>query len=295
MRKQHKKMSALDQEVQAWLERMRDDMTLKEKSATTRSCYSEAVRLLAKHYEKSPADLGEEQIREYLLYLVNERELAPSTVNQKFFGIRFFYRETLDTDFSILGEFKLRTRENRIPVCLTHEEVQRVLAAVRSDEYRTVLTLIYSCGLRITEACTLRVDNVLTGQGKLLVRGKNGTQRSMPLPNRTLELLRENYRESRPPRPWMFGNGRNTDHIQQCSIQRVLKKAVRASGVNGAATVHTLRHSYATTLLLRGIDITTVQKWLGHSDITTTLVYLHVVEQAMGDYVEILNETMSDL
>ena len=295
MRKQQKKMSALDLEVQALLEQMRVALAFKDLSESTMDAYTKAVRLLSVHFGRSAVELDNADLESYLLYLVNERKLAASTINQKLFGMRFLYRDMLKRDYSVFEAFKNRKRRNQIPICLTHEEVKQVLAAVRSEEYRAALTLCYCCGLRVSEVCAVQIDHVMTGQGMLLVRGKGEKKRSMPLPVRALELLRENYRESRPPRPWMFGNGNNSGPMNKRTVQKVLKSAVRSSGVNPAATVHTLRHSYATTLLRKGVDITTVQRWLGHKSVQTTMDYLHVIEQAAADNVKIVNETMGDL
>jgi integrase/recombinase XerD len=158
------------------------------------------------------------------------------------------------------------------------------------------LTLAYSCGLRLGEACTLQTDQILTGQRKILLRKtKRKKQRLVPLPERTYELLRECWDEWRPPEPWMFANSTDTKHMTPRTIQKTIKSAVQAAGVNINVTPHTLRHSYATTLLEHGVDLPTIQRWLGHSHISTTMIYLHVVEETRERYEKLLNEIMADL
>lgn len=295
MHEQRKMTAALELEVQALKEEMRRALICKGRSESTIEAYTYALKRLAEGCGRSPEALSDEDLRAYLLYEADERSLSASSINQKRCALRFFYEEMRGRQTPSLHEFTPRKRLNHVPVCLSHEEVKRALAAVRKDNYRAALALTYACGLRVAEVCAVRIDHVMTGQGMLLVRGKGSKQRTMPLPQRILEQLRENYAATRPPRPWMFANGDNTQPMQTRTLQRVFKSAVRASGVNPAASVHTLRHSYATTLLRGGVDVTTVQKWLGHGNVQTTMIYLHVVEQAAGDYKAIVNDLMSDL
>jgi integrase/recombinase XerD len=187
-------------------------------------------------------------------------------------------------------------QRRKLPLALTHAEVKVILAAVRALPYGTALATIYSCGLRLREACRLQITDILGAAGQLRVTdGKGGVDRLVPLPGRTLELLRAHYRASRPPRPWVFGDRRGTGAMNAGTLYHVCKEAVRASGTNPAVSVHTLRHSYATNLLLAGVDLTAVQRWLGHRQLNTTLIYTHVVERPPRNFLALVNELMADL
>lgn len=276
-------------------QRMIEDLQLAGLRPRTQDSYVRAVRLLAEHYGRSPDTLSEEEVRAFLLYELNEKHLAPSTLRVHLYGIRFFYERTLRRELPLLDLVRPAKRR-KLPLALAHDEVRRALGAVRKSCYRTALATVYSCGLRLGEVCALQVHDVRAAQGQVRVSdGKGGTDRLVPLPTRTLELLREHYREHRPSRPWVFTDLRGDRHMVPGTLQKVFKDAVRVSGVNDAASIHTLRHSYATNLLLAGIDITVVQRWLGHRNIATTTIYTHVVEQVPRDYLALVNDLMADL
>ena len=276
-------------------QRMIEDLQLAGLRPRTQDSYVRAVRLLADHYGRSPDTLSEEEVRAFLLYELNEKHLAPSTLRVHLYGIRFFYERTLRRELPLLDLVRPAKRR-KLPLALAHDEVKRALDAVRKGCYRTALATVYSCGLRLGEVCALQVHDVLGSQGQVrVIDGKGGVDRLVPLPTRTLELLREHYRQSRPTRPWVFGDRRGDRHMVPGTLQKVFKDAVRACGVNDSASIHTLRHSYATNLLLAGIDITVVQRWLGHRNIATTTIYTHVVEQVPRDYLALIDELMADL
>ena len=157
--------------------RMCDDMQIAGLRPRTIDAYSHACKLLAEHYGRSPADLSDTEVRDYLLHLMNERKLARSTVNQKFFGIRFLYRTTLQREMVFFDTFKIRGSK-KMPFALSHDEVKLLLDQVQKPEYRTAMALAYSCGLRISEVCTLQIDHILSGHMLVLIRaGKGGHAR----------------------------------------------------------------------------------------------------------------------
>lgn len=276
-------------------QRMIEDLQLAGLRPRTQESYVRAVRLLAAYHGRSPDTLSEEEVRAFLLYELNEKQVAPSTLRVHLYGIRFFYERTLRRELPLL-DLVQPAKRRKLPLALAHGEVKQALAAVHKECYRAALATVYSCGLRLGEVCALQVTDVLGAQGQLrVIDGKGGGDRVVPLPARTLELLREHYRQSRPPRPWVFGNLRGQGPMLHSTLQKVFKDAVRQSGVNGAASIHTLRHSYATNLLLAGVDLTVVQRWLGHRNIATTTIYTHVVEQAPRDYLALVNNLMADL
>ncbi|MBT3286355.1 MAG: site-specific integrase [Victivallales bacterium] len=276
-------------------ERMIEDMQLAGLRPNTQESYAGAVRLLARHCGRSPERLGEEDVRAFFLHEINVRKLAPSTVRTHIYGVRFFYERTLGRELPILDLVRPAKRR-KLPLALAHDEVKRALWSVRKAHFRTALATIYSCGLRLGEVCTLQVGHVQSALGQLRVAdGKGGIDRLVPLPGRTLELLREHYRLTWPPLPWVFADKARTDHLVRATLQRVFKAAVRESGVNPAASVHTLRHSYATNLVVAGIPLPVLQKWLGHRSLQTTAVYTHLADPPPCNCLALVNELLADL
>ena len=275
--------------------RMIEDMQLAGLRPNTQESYAGAVSLLSRYHGCSPERLGEEEVRAFFLHEINERKLAPNTVRTHLYGVRFFYERTLGRELPILDLLRPAKRR-KLPLALAHDEVKRALAAVREAQFRTALATIYSCGLRLGEVCTLEVEHVESALGRLRVSdGKGGVDRVVALPARTLELLREHYRRTWPLPPWGFVNKAGTDHLVRATLPRVFKAAIRESGVNPAASVHTLRHSYATNLLVAGAPVVVVQKWLGHRSLRTTAVYAHLVDPPPPDCVALVNDLMDDL
>ncbi len=276
-------------------QRMVEDMQLAGLRPNTQESYAGAVSLLARYCGRSPDRLGEEDVRAFFLHEINDTKLSPSTVRTHIYGVRFFYERTLGRELPILDLVRPAKRR-KLPLALSHDEVKRALSAVREAHFRTALATIYSCGLRLGEVCVLQVGHVHGSLEQLRVSdGKGGVDRVVPLPGRALELLREHYRRTRPPLPWVFADRAGTGHLVRATLQKVFKAAVRESGVNPAASVHTLRHSYATNLVLAGIPLPVVQKWLGHRSLRTTAVYTHLADSPPRDCVALVNELMADL
>lgn len=276
-------------------QRMIEDMQLAGLRPKTQAVYAGAVSLLSRYYGRSPDRLGEEEVRAFFLYEINERGLAPSTLRTHICGVRFLYERTLGRELPILDLLRPGKRV-KLPLALAHEEVRRAIAAVRETRLRVALATIYSCGLRLGEVCALQIGHVHGLLGQLrVVDGKGGVDRAVPLPGRCLQLLREQYRATRPPRPWVFPNKAGTGRLAPSMLQKAFKAALRESGVNPAASIHTLRHSYATNLLAAGVPLTVVQKWLGHRSVRTTLLYTHLVDPPPIDCVALLEGLMADL
>ena len=276
-------------------QRMVEDMQLAGLRPNTQESYAGAVSLLARYYGRSPEQLVEDDVRAFFLHEINVRKLAPNTVRTHIYGVRFFYERTLGRALPILDLVRPAKRR-KLPLALAHDEVKRALSAVREAHFRTALATIYSCGLRLAEVCTLQVEHVQSALAQLrVVDGKGGVDRVVPLPGRILELLREHYRRTRPPLPWVFVDKARTGHMVRATLQRVFKAAVGESGVNPAASIHTLRHSYATNLVVAGIPLPVLQKWLGHRSLQTTAVYTHLADPPPRDCVALVNELMADL
>ncbi len=247
------------------------------------------VRKLAEHYGKSPDVLTEEELRQYLLYLKNEKHAARNTCTLALCSLKFFYQQTLKRDWPVL-DFVRPARDRKLPVVFSVEEVQQILGCVRRARYRVCLSTIYACGLRLLEGVQLPVADVDGARMVIHVRhGKGGQDRYVPLPRRTLELLREYWSSHRDP-VWMFP-GMTPGGGPMCAtgVQRAFKAALAESGVHKPASVHTLRHSWATHLLEAGVNLRLIQIYLGHRSPTTTALYTHLTRKSEDLASEAIN------
>lgn len=254
--------------------RMTADLQLAGYSEKTQQSYLMAVRGLAKYYMRSPDQLSEEEVRAFFLHLINERKVASSTLRIYLYGIKFFFTKTLQRTWSFLDLVRPAKRR-KLPVVLSQPEVRMVLGAVRNPVVRMALRLIYVCGLRVSEAAQMKVADIDWERRLVWVRaGKGGKDRSIPLSPRMLEVLGA-YRQQRGCRSWLFP-GKNGGGLSISTLQRAFTDAVRQSGVEKKASVHTLRHSFATHLLEYGIDLRLIQELLGHQCLQTTTIYTHL-------------------
>lgn len=257
--------------------RMMEDLQLAGYSPRTVRSYIDTVRMLAKHYRRSPDLLTDEEIRAFFVYLVSERRLSRSSITIYLCGIKFFFEKTLKRKLPTLDIVRPRPQK-RLPVVLSQDEVQTILKRVKRPVYRMALTIIYSCGLRISEGIRLKTSDVDGQRGLIRVRaGKGGKDRLVPLHSHPLELLRSYYRQHGKGSPFLFPQKKK--HIAADSLQKVFRAALKESGVDKPATVHTLRHSYATHLVENGLDIGTIKEILGHTSIVTTNIYTHLTER----------------
>jgi site-specific recombinase XerD len=272
---------------------MTEDLQLAGFSPKTSKSYLAAVRGLAKYYMRSPDQLTEDEVRGFFLHLINEKKSAKSTVTIYLCGIKFFYEKTLGRQWPVFGLVR-PAPSKRLPVVLSQEEVRTLLKSIKKPMIRMALTIMYACGLRLSEGARLKVKDLDRGRKLLWVRdGKGRKDRCVPLPQRPLELLQAYYKIYGMGSEFLFPSGGG--HINICTIQTAFRTAVRASSIGKPATVHTLRHSYATHLLESGEDISTLKELLGHSDIVTTNIYLHMTEKITGRLGKSLNDLMHDL
>ena len=271
----------------------------------TREAYLSYVILIGRHYQADPATLGEEQVRDYFLFLRTERNYAPSSIALTLAALRTFYRDHLSVgkDWKLWRDLRVR-RPDPLPVVLSREEVARLLAAVQADRFRTLLRLIYHCGLRIRETCRLEVSDIKAGEGRLHIRNaKGGKSRYVPIAPEMISGLRRFWCRHRHPR-WLFP-GMQVDWralkepltqralrakgpMSESSVQNAFRLALAASGIKTKATPHTLRHSYATHLLEEGVSIRLISQYLGHNSLDTTTVYLHLTAVSEAQAVSAL-------
>ena len=282
--------------------RMIECLQLKGLSERTQESYVRAVRQLAEHYHKAPDLISEEELRQYFLFIKNVKHYSRSTSTIAICGIRFFFAQTLNRDWSLFGLLRA-PREKKLPVILSPEEVRQILGRIKLPRYQVCLTIIYSCGLRLQEGTNLRVADIDSARMMIHVRhGKGAKDRYVPLPQRTLELLRQYWKQHRNPVLLFPAEGRNhidlarsTEPMSKSSVQDAFHAALKESGNNKRASVHTLRHSWATHLLEAGLNLRLIQEWLGHSSPATTSVYTHLTVKAEQLGAQAINQIMSDL
>jgi site-specific recombinase XerD len=269
---------------------MLEDMQLRGFAIRTQEAYLLAVRQLAKHYRKPPDQIDEEELRQYFLFLKNEKHAARATCTIALCGIKFFFERTLGREWKTF-EFLRPPKEKKLPVVLSRAEVGSILARVHRRAYRVCLTLIYVCGLRLLEGVRLQVRDI-DGARKLLhiQQGKGNKDRYVPLPDPCLTMLRQHWLTHRNP-VWLFPspNGESNRPMSENGLQRAFRAAVREVGIHKKATVHTLRHSYATHLLEAGVNLRIIQSYLGHASPKTTAVYTHltsITEAQSRDTIE---------
>jgi integrase/recombinase XerD len=283
-------------------QRMLEDLQLRGMSERTQECYIRAVRQLAKHYHKSPDRVTEEELRQYFLWMKNVKHYSRAATTIALCGIKFFFHHTLKQDWTTLKLVR-PPRDKKLPVVLSQQEVRDILQQVRLLPYRVCLTTIYSCGLRLQEGTHLQVRDVDSARGLVHVRhGKGGQDRYVPLPQRTLERLREFWKTHRNP-VWLFpACGRGGIHrpaatrpFPRTSLQIVFRQALLASGIPKPASIHTLRHSYATHLLESGVDLRTIKEYLGHRSANTTVLYTHLTDKVQQHSRQALDHLLEGL
>lgn len=263
-------------------DRMEADLELKGFARTTRKDYLLRARHFVAHFGRSPETLGEEDVRQFLLHLVIERGVRPTTHRMYVAALKFLFSVTLRRP-EVVAALPWPKVPRTLPDILSSEEVQRLLAAVRSIKHRAILMTAYGAGLRISEACTLEVGDLDSARMFIHVReGKRGKDRYVMLSPKLLDTLRVYWRHTRPRGRYLFPGGFPGAPISTSAVQRVLKKAVGAAGLTKRATFHSLRHAFATHLLEAGADIRTIQRLLGHSSIQTTARYTFVTEQQVA-------------
>jgi integrase/recombinase XerD len=256
-------------------DQMKMDLELKNFSPKTVTCYLTCMVNFVRHHGRSPLELGEEEIRNYLHYLIKGKKASQSSINQAYSAMKFFYEVTLGRGWNVLKIPRSKIRK-KLPVVLSMQEVQSLLASVRNLKHRAILTTIYSGGLRLGEATRLRVSDIDGERMTILVQqGKGNKDRYTLLGQRALEILRLYYKAYRPTE-WLFPSKDPAQPLSGSSVQRVFKKALHRAGIKKKASVHTLRHCFATHLLESGTDLYHIQRLLGHTTAKTTSVYLHI-------------------
>ena len=255
-------------------QRMTEDLRIRNYSPNTIDTYIRLVARFAKHYERSPDELGTEDIRGYQVHLL-EQKTSWSLFNQSVCALRFFYRVTLQRSWPV-EQLPYGKKPKTLPVVLSQEQVLRFLGAVDHPMYRIALTTEYASGLRISELVAMRVEDIDSARMMIHVgHGKGDKTRLVPLSKVLLGQLRDYWRIYRPE-PWLFPGRQRHKPVTKKTIWDACRRAREGAGLRKHVTPHTLRHCYATHLLEAGTDIRTVQALLGHASLSSTMIYTHV-------------------
>lgn len=256
-------------------ERLKMDMELRGYSPGSIKTYTNHVSNFAKFYNKSPEFLGEKEIRDYLHYCITKRKLSECTVNYINSSLKFFYTKTLNRYWNTDKIARLK-EPKKLPSVLSAEEVKSIFDVTENLKHKAILMTIYSAGLRVSEVCNLKIKDIDSKNMQILIRqGKGKKDRYSLLSKLNLEILRDYWKRYHPTEYLFSGKGR-TDAITPRSVQRMLEKSIKKTEITKHASVHTLRHCFATHLLEGGTDICYIQRLLGHAQITTTSIYLHL-------------------
>ncbi|HYA92060.1 MAG TPA: site-specific integrase [Thermodesulfobacteriota bacterium] len=286
-----------------WYTRITETLQLNGKSETTQRAYARAVRMLIEYAGKEPDLITEEELKDYFLHRKNVDKWSHSTMRICYSGIRFFYEHVIKRDWHILDILRAQP-EHRLPAILSREEVLDILNRVSPFHNYVYLATVYSCGLRLSEALYLQVSDIDSARMMIHVhRGKGAKDRYVPLPDTTLNLLRQHWANHRNKNLIFPALGRNfkggaTAHepMKPGSVDTALRKAIHLSGIHKKGiSIHTLRHCYATHLLEAGVNLRVIQRILGHSNLMTTMVYLHLTTKGSEEAKAIINSVMEGL
>jgi site-specific recombinase XerD len=259
--------------------------------------------MLSQFYDKTPDLLSEQELQDYFLHRKNVNHWSPKTMRICYCGIRFYYQNVLHQSWHILGILRAQT-ERRLPAVLSVDEVRSLLAHVKTFHNYTYLSTVYSCGLRLHEGLHLEVSDIDSSRMMIHVhRGKGAKDRYVPLPQPTLKVLRRYWLTHRHPRLLFPALGRSGTGAKQAqtpmaksSVQGAFRRAKfdAAIGKKGVA-IHTLRHSYATHLLEAGVNLRVIQRYMGHAQLETTMLYLHLTQKGQEDACQLINHVMEGL
>jgi site-specific recombinase XerD len=282
-------------------QQMSDDLHLTGKAERTRQGYLRAVRKLAEFCECRPDRITEAPVRRYFLHLKNERQLAYGSLRVALSGVKFFYSVTCKRDWNIFAMLKLQNI-NALPEVLTRQQVQQIIDETTTQRMRVFFWTVYTMGLRLNEGLHLQIGDI--DSGRMLVhihRGKGAKDRYIPLPTSTLLMLRDYWSTHRHKRFLFPADGRNhtlrqngpsvaTKPMSETAVQGAMKKITAKIDFGKKVHTHTLRHSYGTHLLEAGVSLKAIQKYMGHSSLQTTMIYLHLTETAEANARETIEK-----
>ncbi len=273
--------SIREQEISTYLSEFKMWMQYKRYSRSTIKTYLKAVKTFLIH--TSPKAVEEIDAYDMVLFVkeyVIANNLSYSFQNQVINGSKLFFREIIVSDLDV-ETFKRPRREQKLPNVLSKGEVKQILGGIQNVKHRTLMCMIYACGLRRSELLSLKVSDVNSRRHLLCIRQSKGNKdRMIPISDTIIEMLRDYYKLYKPS-TWLFEGSTPNEKYSESSIEKILKRAVLKAGLKKHVTPHWLRHSYATHLLETGTDLRYIQELLGHSSSKTTEIYTHVTEKSL--------------
>lgn len=261
-------------------EQMQRDLILRGLSQKTQRIYLDRARDFARHFKKSPDQLGEEEIRKYLHHLLTEKKVSGSTYRQTYGSLKFLYQTTMK-QIVVFDKIPRLKGGKRLPIVLSRTEIEALFSVTKNLKHKAILMITYSSGLRLAETANLKVSDIDSSRMMVKVHGKGNKDRYSILSSVALEVLRQYWRQYRPS-DWLFEGQRSGNPITSRTIQKIFEITKGRAGITKPATVHTLRHSFATHLLEAGTDLHHIQLLLGHKSPKTTTVYLHVSNRTLA-------------
>lgn len=274
-------MKPLRKKMIEWMER-------KNYSASTIKCYVNSVSMLARYYGKCPSQLTEEQVADYMNYVVQRRGYRPGSISGAYSGIKLFWKQILGREWNtqLLPRPK---RPKELPEVLSLEEVHQLLDQTRNPKHRAMLSLLYTTGLRMGELIRLKPSDIDSRRMVVRVRqGKGKKDRYTRLTPRMLDQLRT-YWKSYRPKEYLFEGMIEGQHISGSTVQKVFQRSKRRAGIKRQVGVHVLRHCFATHLLEAGVDSMMIKQMLGHAHLSTTARYLHVQSTGFDKVPDLLS------
>ena len=275
-------------------EKMLAELQLRGITLRTQTAYLREIAKLENYFNRSPEELGEEEVKEYLVHMLEDRGLSSGTYKYYAAGIKFLYRTTLNRG-EVVEKIKYPKAKIKLPVVLDLSEVRTMLSIMENLKHRALLTITYSAGLRVSETAHLKVTDIDSKRMMVRVRqGKGGKDRYTILSKTTLECLREYWRAYRP-KDWLFEGQKEGSHICYTSLRNIFVEAKERAGITKPVGPHSLRHAFATHLIEAGTSLHHVQLLLGHKSPKTTTVYLHVSKMNLAQVCSPLDSIPEEL
>jgi len=259
-------------------ENMTMDLQLKGFSEKTQKAYISHVKAYAKHFGQSPDKLGINEIKQYLHYLIMERKLSKSYINITYSALKFFYTVTLGREWEMKQIPRVK-RDKKLPTVLSKGEVKKLFDATTNLKHKAILMTVYGGGLRVSEVVNLKPGDIDSENMQIHIRlGKGNKDRYTILSKVNLMILREYWKLYRPG-IWLFPSVNPVNHLSIRTIERIFQQSKQKAGIKKDASIHTLRHSFATHMLESGVDINYIQLLLGHTSPKTTCIYIHLARK----------------
>lgn len=280
-----------DEPKDGLIQTMKDEMRLRGYSFRTQKNYVGNINRFLFFINKSIDEITNEDIRKYLLFLVDESNNSYSYADQAISSIKFLFNEILKRSIEI-NDIKRPKKDKKLPNVLSRQQVIKILQSTENQKYKTILFLIYSAGLRIGEVVRLKINDIISDRKLIKVKQAKGRKDRYTLLSEIALAQLRNYYRLYKPKDWLFEGGHDGRHITERSVQKVFEQSCNKANIKNA-TVHTLRHSFATHLLEDGIDLRYIQELLGHASSKTTEIYTHVTEKSIKNIQSPLDKIMN--